>query len=349
VTDNATGCACLLELARLFNARRTQLRHGLRIGWWTGHESAGYAGSTWYCDNAWEDLHQRCVLYWNNDGPGIRNAINIEGRYIFPQAQDFVLESIRDYYEREPDIMAKPLKMGDQSFWGTGVPSASVYKCLPPDHPDWAVVFGAGHGRWWHSTDDTLDKADPDNLVDDTRFYALALWRLATAEVLPFEFVTYAGWMRGTLEELQQALGTTFDIGRLRALVDEFEGLARSLREAAATVRGKDDAARGTFNGCLMRLSRYLNPVYFTSTGPFGQDLRGAIPGPAVRYPLPDEPPFQPRYFPGLQRGRRLASVDSVAPEYTPLYTLLLREQQRAAQALAAAIADARATLAVIA
>ena len=99
-----------------------------------------------------------------------------------------MLGLIRDYYGREPDIMAKPLKMGDQSFWGTGVPSASVYKALAPGDDDWAVVFGAGHGRWWHSTEDTLDKADPDNLLDDTRFYALALNRLLTAEQLPFEF-----------------------------------------------------------------------------------------------------------------------------------------------------------------
>lgn len=343
VTDNATGCACLLELARQFNRRRGQLKHGLRIGWWTGHESAGYAGSTFYCDTNWEDLHHRCVLYWNNDGPGIRDATNIEGRYIFPQAQEFVLGLIREYYGRDPEIMAKPLKMGDQSFWGVGVPSASVYKCLPPEHEDWAVVFGAGHGRWWHSTDDTLDKADPDNLLDDTRFYALALWRLATAERLPFEFVTYADWMRATLAELQSEIGATIDLGGLLDRVDALAGLARQL----AAVPAGDPAADAQVNACLMRLSRALNPVFFTIVGLYGQDLRGAIPGPPVRYPLPNEPQFQPRYFPGLQRGRRLATAGDTG-QRAALFTQLLRERNRVAHGLTTAVEDIQRTLAAV-
>jgi hypothetical protein len=346
VTDNATGCACLLELARLFNARRGDLKHGLRIGWWTGHESAGYAGSTFYSDNTWDDLHHRCVLYWNNDGPGIRDATNIEMRYIFPQVQQFVLGLIQDYYGREPDIIARPLKMGDQSFWGAGVPSASVYKCLPPEHEDWAVVFGAGHGRWWHSTEDTMDKADPDKLVDDTRFYALALSRLLTGEHLPFEYVTYAAWMRQTLTDLQGALAGALDLSGLLDRVEEFDGLARQLQKAATATT--DAATRARIDACQMRLSRLLNPVFFTVVGLHGQDLRGAIPGPAVRYPLPSEPAFQPRYFPGLQRGRRLGDLESDSGERAALYTELLRERNRVGEGIGAANRELRAALAEI-
>jgi N-acetylated-alpha-linked acidic dipeptidase len=346
VTDNATGCACLLELARLFHRRRHQLRHGLRIGWWTGHESAGYAGSTFYCDNTWEDLHHHCLLYWNNDGPGIRRAVNIEGRYIHPHVQEFVLDLIRTYYGREPDIMAKPLKMGDQSFLGTGVPSASVYKCLAPTDDDWAVVFGAGHGRWWHSTEDTLDKADPDNLLDDTKFYSLALWRLLTAERLPFEYVTYADWMIEILTQLRDEVGERLDLSALAARAERFRALAEALDERAEMVT--DQRATERINACLMRLSRHLSPVFFTAVGPHGQDLRGAIPGPAVRYPLPDEPQFQPRYFPGLQRARLLATASRENGYYAALYTQVLRERNRVSEALDAASREIRETLAAV-
>lgn len=344
-TDNASGCACLLEMARVFNARRDQLVHGLRIGWWTGHESAGYAGSTWYCDQNWEDLHRNCVLYWNNDGPGIRGATNIEGRYIFPQAQEFVLGLISDYFDREPDIMAKPLKMGDQSFWSVGVPSASVYRCLPPEHPDWAVVFGAGHGRWWHSTEDTLEYVDPDLLADDSRFYALALHRLCSQEIPPFEFVTYSDWMKSTLEELSEVVGDRFDLSSVLGQVDEFTVVARELESATVTIPSSESDKRELIAHCLMRLSRDLNPAFFTKDGPYDQDLRGTIPGPVVRYPLPSEPPFQPRYFPGLQAARQLATTDPLGPDYPPLYTTLLRERNRVTHALMQAIADTRATL----
>lgn len=343
-TDNATGCACLLELARLFNERRSELRHGVRIGWWTGHESAGYAGSTWYCDNEWEALHTRCVLYWNNDGPGIRGTSNIEGRYIFPQAEQFVLGLIREYFDREPDIMAKPLKMGDQSFWGVGVPSASVYRCLPPDHEDWAVVFGAGHARWWHSTEDTLDKVDPDILADDTKFYALALHRLCMADLLPFEFVTYGEWMLSQLDGLQRTYEGSFDLGTLRTRAEELRRLAQELHSRRDEI--DDSEAKANVNGCLMRLSRYLDPVFFTVEGLYGQDLRGAIPGPYPRYPLPSEPAFQPRYFPGLQQGAGLTGLDETSAEYWQHYTALLRERNRVNHALIQAIDDLRVTLA---
>ena len=343
-TDNATGCACLLELARLFNERRSELRHGIRIGWWTGHESAGYAGSTWFCDNEWDDLHHRCVLYWNNDGPGIRGTSNIEGRYIFPQAEQFVLSLIRDYFDREPDIMAKPLKMGDQSFWGVGIPSASVYRCLAPDHEDWAVVFGAGHGRWWHSTGDTLDKVDPDILVDDTKFYALALRRLCTADVLPFEFVTYAEWIQAQLEDVQKTFGDSFELDSLQTRAAEFQALAQSLADLRDEVRDRE--AQTQINDCMMRLSRHLDPVFFTVDGLYGQDLRGAIPGPYPRYPLPDEPAFQPGYFPGLRRAARVADLDRESGEYWQHYTLALRERNRIGHGLDLASDDVRQTLA---
>lgn len=346
VTDNATGCASLLEIARLFSARRGELRHGLRIGWWTGHESAGYAGSTWFCDNEWQEIHDHGVFFLTIDGSGIRGATMVEARYVFPQAQKFVVELIREYFGREPDLVAKPIKMGDQSFWGTGIPSGTVYRCLAPDHPDWAVVFGAGHGRWWHSTEDTFDKVDQDILLDDTRFYALALYRLCTAESLPFEFVTYAQWMRATLESLQRDIGEQFSFDDLLMQVDEFAQLASKLQQADVSVQ--DSNRRARIEHCKMRLSRYLNPVYFTIKGPYHHDLRAAVPGPPIGYPLPGEPPFEPRYFPGLQQARCLTMLTPDSGEYAIAYSTVLRERNRVGHALAEAIAELHETLSIL-
>jgi hypothetical protein len=343
-TDNATGCASLLEIARIFARRRSELRHGLVVGWWTGHESAGYVGSTWFCDNEWEDLYQNGVFVLTIDGPGIRGATKLEARYVFPQTQKFIVDLVRVYFGREPDLVAKPIKMGDQSFWGVGVPGATVYRCLAPDHPDWAVVFGAGHGRWWHSTEDTLDKVDPEILTDDTRFYALLLYRLCTVEVLPFEFVTYARWMKGTLENIQRRAGPSFDFGELFRRLAELERLAQALQVAELAAHTQE--AKDRINGCKMRLSRYLNPVYFTREGPYHHDLRTAIPGPPVRYPTPGEPPFEPDYFPGLQPAKRLPALDPSSGDYWVLYSTLLRERNRVLHALDQAIRDLSETLA---
>ena len=51
-TDNATGDACLLEMARVLHRNRDALRRSVRIAWWPSHSQGRYAGSTWYADYA---------------------------------------------------------------------------------------------------------------------------------------------------------------------------------------------------------------------------------------------------------------------------------------------------------
>ncbi len=69
-TDNATGSACLLELARLFGAQRTELRRGLVFAFWEGHETGGMLSSAHYADRNWERLRDHAVAYLQIDQPG---------------------------------------------------------------------------------------------------------------------------------------------------------------------------------------------------------------------------------------------------------------------------------------
>ena len=75
VTDNATGNAAVLELARVLSQK--QLRRGVKIAWWPAHSNGRYAGSTWYCDEQFEDLDARCVALVNMDSPGCMGAQEI--------------------------------------------------------------------------------------------------------------------------------------------------------------------------------------------------------------------------------------------------------------------------------
>ena len=69
-TDNVTGDACVLELARVLKSFELNLRYGIRFAWWPGHSHARYSGSTWYADTFWEDLHDNAIVYFNIDSPG---------------------------------------------------------------------------------------------------------------------------------------------------------------------------------------------------------------------------------------------------------------------------------------
>jgi len=74
VTDNATGNATCLELARILMKHKNQLKRGVKIAWWPGHSTGRYSGSAWYADNFWEDLHENCIAYINIDSPGVKGG-----------------------------------------------------------------------------------------------------------------------------------------------------------------------------------------------------------------------------------------------------------------------------------
>uniref|UniRef100_A0A831THW3 Uncharacterized protein n=1 Tax=Thermorudis peleae TaxID=1382356 RepID=A0A831THW3_9BACT len=143
---------------------------------------------------------------------------------------------------------------------------------------------------------------------------------------------------------IHRQAGPSFDFGELFRRLAELERLAQALQVAELAAHTQE--AKDRINGCKMRLSRYLNPVYFTREGPYHHDLRTAILGPPVRYPTPGEPPFEPDYFPGLQPAKRLPVLDPASGNYWVLYSTLLRERNRVLHALDQAIRDLSETLA---
>src|SRR5262249_16430369 len=73
-TDNASGDACVLELARVLKAFDDKLRYGICLAWWPGHSHGRYSGSTWYADTNWRELRDNAIVYFNIDSPGVKGA-----------------------------------------------------------------------------------------------------------------------------------------------------------------------------------------------------------------------------------------------------------------------------------
>ena len=160
-------------------------------------------------------------------------------------------------------------------------------------------------GWWWHTPHDTLDKIDEANLVRDTKVYVHTLHRLLTDGVLPIDFVAHADALLAELAALRAALGAQFDLGRLVAA-------AQGLREVAAAGDASDRA--------LMRASRALDPLYYTTGDRFDHD-------PAL--PLPAWPVLEP-----------LRALAKTAPESDAarfLTVSAMRGRNRLLQALLAA------------
>ena len=329
--DNGTANATMLEVARLLAGRRDSLRRGVRFAFWSGHSHGRYAGSAWYADHAWRELHQRCVLHLNVDSTGARGATDYSVLHATEDAHRFAETVIADVTGQR-SRGRRFSRAGDQSFWGVGVPSAVMsLSGLPKQDTELSrsmerLVGSAGFPWWWHTKDDTIDKIDPDVLVLDTKVYLASALRWMNAPVLPLDHARAARGLLGELETLQATAGARFD---LAPAVDAARALVDRLDRIAAVIAGIDAAAPAarleTLNRGLMRLSRVLVPLSYTSGDRFTHDL--AVPLPPLA---------------GLQRVRELAALDPDTDAFKFARAALVRERNRAVHAFdtAASAAD---------
>jgi hypothetical protein len=324
--DNGTANATMLEVARLLGARRGALRRGIRFAFWSGHSHGRYAGSAWYADHAWRDLHQRCVLHLNVDSTGARGATDYTVLHATEDAQHFAETVVADVTGQR-SRGRRFSRAGDQSFWGAGVPSAFMsLSGLPKQDTELSramerLVGSAGFPWWWHTKDDTVDKIDPDVLVLDTKVYLASALRWLNAPVLPLDHSRAAQSLLGELETLQEAAGGRFDLAPALDAARDLVGRLQRVTAAMASVSaGRVESANRT----LMRLSRLLVPLAYTSGDRFTHDL-------AV--------PISP--LAGLQRARELATLDPDGDAFKFARAALVRERNRAVHALESAASAA--------
>ncbi len=310
ITDNATGDAALIEMARVLSRYRKHLRHGVRLAWWPGHSTGRYAGSTWYADTHFMELRERGLGYLNIDSPGVRDSRIWDCRYNCGEVEHITRAAVQELSGQEPNVR-RPLKAGDQSFLGVGLPSLGAFRMLPIDHPERKAVGGCGGGWWWHSPEDTLDKADAHILADDTRLYLTMTARMCYPELHPYDFVPVADDFISHLRDLQEVGGAHLDLTSVQQGAAAFRDAALCLREAAArAAAGRCDLDR--LNAGMRALSRIVNPALFTIAGAYEFD-------PALQLPV----------LPGLAPIRELATLDPDSDDYRFLRTQLLRQRNR--------------------
>lgn len=338
ITDNGTGNAACLELCRVLWQHRDRLRRTVKVAWWPGHSTGRYAGSTWYADHFWQELHDGCITYVNVDSPGARGATRYDPTCYMAENEPFAREVIaavtgQTGWEREWAVRA-----GDQSFWGPGVPSLFMLLSSRP-RDEWYAVGGCGMNWWWHTEYDGLETADPDILVTDTQIYLLATWRLANADVYPLDVAASAREVRKFITEYRGALAAGawgeaaygLDLGPLAGAADRLVERAEALMARIAALHDAGPAAAGSapldpgraraLNRCLLGVSRALVPVVYTRSGPFEHDPATPVP------PLP-----------GLEPLRRLARLDPASDAARFLATALVREANRVGYALRQAL-----------
>ena len=324
--DNGSANATMLEVVRALASRREKLRRGIRVAFWSGHSHARYAASAWYCDHFWQDMYEHCVAHVNVDSTGGKGATVLSEAIAMAEVRAVAGEAIGQVtgqaYEGK-----RPGRAGDQSFWGVGMPAMFMdLSEQPASDSISSQAFtllsgqrskGGGLGWWWHTPEDTPDKIDPDNLLRDTKVYALVMLRLCTEPTLPFDYRRTADEILGILKGYQAKAGSAFDLGpalaeaeALRADLDKFAEAVEKQRRRRGRRPTRDPIQ--TINACQMRLGRSLIPLNYSRVGMFGHDLAQPVP------PLP-----------GLEPATRLAAIDRTTTEFRLRRAALVREQNK--------------------
>lgn len=339
--DNGSANATMIEVARLLAPHRDKLRRGVRWAFWSGHSHGRYAGSTWYADHFWRELHRRCVAHLNIDSTGAMGATILSDTVTMAETRGFAGRVIADLTGQQLNYR-RVNRAGDQSFWGVGLPSMFMTLSHRPvtTAPAFAAHSGTtsssgGSGKtgwWWHGKEDTVDKLDPANMVRDTRIYASVVSRLCTAPVLPFDYAAAAREMGEQMARYQIASRDRFDLSEPVALATKLASILGQFRKEvdARVAEGRaDDATCSTADEALVRLGHLLIPLNYSVAGPFDLD------------PAQTMPPV-----PILAPAAHLAGLDPASNEYHFLITRLLRERNKMVAGLEEALEVARQALA---
>jgi Iap family predicted aminopeptidase len=318
--DNAAGNAAMLEMARLLQLHRSRLLRHVRLVFCSGHSHGRYAGSAWFCDRHWQDLHDNCIVHVNVDCPGARGASVLSEAATMPQTYRVAAEVVRGLTGQE--LQARSVdRSGDQSFWGAGVPSLFITLSEQPPAGRSEVKLtgpgGSGAGRtdglgwWWHTAEDTPDKIDRVNLVRDTAVYLASVLRFATDPVLPLQYSRLLDHIVGGLDTV---VGLP-DVPQLAACREVAAASALALKQL------EDSWCHNPIVGadrCLMRLGRILIPPAMTRGDPFVHDSAE----PTAPLPILDGARTAVGEVPGSERYH-LARVSALRAANRLLHALL--------------------------
>jgi hypothetical protein len=278
--DNGTANATMLEVARILADEKAKLNRNLRFAFWSGHSHGRYAGSAIYCDEHWEELYDSCILHVNIDSVGGQNSVVLtEGNTMSETkglAQDVIQEQVGQLFEG-----SRFGRAGDQSFWGPGIPSllmglSEQEPTTTPASQAFARLFGGGKaggfGWWWHTTEDTLDKIDPEFLERDCKIYLAIIYQACTSKFLPID-------QRKAVEELRQHLlnyqeqapnfkGLVQAVTKIHALKIKVENIYKEIESGDVS-----DESVKQLNTLIHSLSKGLVRLNYVGKDEFDHDL----------------------------------------------------------------------------
>lgn len=273
ITDNATGDAALLEMARVLSNHSSELKGNLRVAWWPGHSTGRYSGSTWYADEFAHDLRKNCVMHIDVDSPGAKGSTEYTDMSCWmPETHDLVTEVIEEV-TGAPYEENRPRRAGDYSFNNLGLSGSFTLSSNIPrevrEEEGWYPVGGCGgNADAWHLSTDTLETAGKEELLRDMRMYATLVTRVLNSDVIPLNHQRNIERHMTIVEDYQQMAGENFDFGptleELDRLKDTIDRFYEEIENGSVPTEEANEA--------IKQIARVLTRLNFVSEGIYEQD-----------------------------------------------------------------------------
>jgi hypothetical protein len=130
-----------------------------------GRSGGRYSGSSWYVDEHWDELDQRCAAHVNVDSTDAAGVTVLTNSGVGDELAGVAASEIAAVTGQQ-HAGRRQSRAADMSFWGVGIPS--MFGSLSHQEPG-PETFRNALGWWCHTPADLLDNIDPANLVRDTQ------------------------------------------------------------------------------------------------------------------------------------------------------------------------------------
>jgi len=272
VTDNLTGNGVMMEIARALAQRRDELVRSVVFCFWNGHEVAEATGSACFVDTHWERINRHAVAYFNIDSVGMKDTTEFQIN-ASPELAGYSRRIAKECFGENVALKQSDLKrVGDQSFFGIGVPAATGRHMFSSD------IIGAENGAtlgWFNHTEfDTMDVLDADILDRDLSWCGQFVEHLCTDEILPHRFMPR---LLDQKKRFAAMLGHGADPADLYRIVEALDAVTDSVSwfDTYLDRQGSAGGAAQPANRVVIRLSRLLTFLTSSACGRYGQDSYG--------------------------------------------------------------------------
>ncbi len=265
-SDNATGVALMIELARYFHEAPGQLKRNVVFVFYDGHEVLEATGSSCIAERFWDKFRDHGVMEMNIDSPGLVGASSYRTFANFELMDD--LKRIHEEIGLGEKTQMLPItRDSDRSYLALGLPGFLTVEDGESEGP------GIPFSWWCHTSEDTLDKLDGEMLERTAAVFVRYILEFAGSNRIPFSVARPMQALSRAAEDCVTACGE-----RLSCV--DFSSVIAGMRELCA-LYGELDRRRGRDSTRLMPLYRRvlqrMAPVLYTASGRYRQDHYGDI------------------------------------------------------------------------